>query len=249
MTIPPVDRRVSRPDVPQADPAIAARTWVVVPAFRECAAIGAVVQPLCDAGWRVVVVDDGSNDGTGEAARAAGAWVLTHPVNIGQGAALRTGFQFALESPETKYVITFDADGQHDHGALMRLIAPVASDTVDIALGSRFLASDGPPPGIPPLRRALLRAATRVGRWTTGLALTDTHNGMRAFRRGALQRMILEQDRMAHASEILTQVAQLRLRYCEVPVRVTYTAYSLAKGQRMIDAVSVLWDLLIVKAR
>ena len=99
------------------------------------------------------------------------------------------------------------------------------------------------------MRRLLLRAATAMARLTTGLALTDTHNGMRAFRCDVLKRMVLEQDRMAHASEILTQIARLQVRYREVPVRVAYTAYSLAKGQRMVDAISVLWDLLIAKAR
>ncbi len=220
-----------------------------MPAFRETETIGAVVTALREAGWRAVVIDDGSDDATGDVALHAGAWVVRHPVNVGQGAALRTGFAFALQSPDTAYIVTFDADGQHDMGALARLLAPLVDGSAEVALGSRFLADDGLPEGMPTSRRMMLRAASWLARQTTGLELTDTHNGMRAFSRSALERIVLEQDRMAHASEILTQIARLHLRYREVPVRVSYTAYSLAKGQRMLDAISVLWDLLIVKAR
>lgn len=248
MTSGRAERRASSV-TPRPDPSLIARTWIVVPAFREVASIADVVTALRAMGWRVVVVDDGSGDATGDCASAAGAWVVTHPVNVGQGAALRTGFAFALRDAATDFVVTFDADGQHDMGALIRLLEPVAKNDVDVALGSRFLGAEVVPDGIPPLRRLMLRLATVLARWTTGLRLTDTHNGMRAFSRHALDQMVLEQDRMAHASEILAQVSQLRLRYCEVPVRVSYTAYSLAKGQRMVDAVSVLWDLLIAKAR
>lgn len=247
MTSGPIERRSAPP--PRADASLAERSWIVVPAFREAGSIGDVVAALVEQGWRVVVVDDGSDDATAVVARDAGAWVLRHPVNLGQGAALRTGFAFALQRPETAYVVTFDADGQHDMGAIGRLLVPVVDGSADVALGSRFLTASGAPVGIPPLRRAMLHAATWLARRTTGLVLTDTHNGMRAFSRRALELMVLEQDRMAHASEMLAQIAGLQLRYREVPVRVTYTAYSLAKGQRMLDAISVLWDLLIAKAR
>jgi glycosyltransferase involved in cell wall biosynthesis len=223
--------------------------WVVIPAYRETQVLGPVVAKLRALGWRVVVVDDGSDDGTAEAARSAGAWVLEHPVNLGQGAALRTGFAFALADPGTRSVVTFDADGQHDQNAVAELIRPLETGETAVTLGSRFLAGASAAESIPASRKALLRLATSLARWTTGLKLTDTHNGLRAFRREALERMVLQQDRMAHASEILTEIARLELPYREIPVRVNYTAYSLSKGQGVIDAVSVLWDTLIAKAR
>lgn len=217
-------------------------------AYQEARSIHDVVARLVADQWRVVVVDDGSNDDTAASALAAGAWVLRHPVNLGQGAALATGFAHAIRDPATRFVVTFDADGQHDPGAIPRLVAPLANGEIDVTLGSRFLEPDSVG-NIPASRKALLRLATRLARWTTGLQLTDTHNGMRGFRREALNRIRLQQDRMAHASEIQHEIARLKLRYLEVPVSVTYSDYSLSKGQRLIDAVSVLWDLLIAKTR
>ena len=227
---------------------IRSASWVVVPAYREAGVIGEVVTGLRRAGWRVLVVDDGSSDGTADRAAAAGAVALRHPVNLGQGAALRTGFAFLLDAPAADYVVTFDADGQHHPGSVEELVLPLAEGRADVTLGSRFLRPDLSP-AIPRSRRALLRAATALARWTTGLDLTDTHNGLRGFRRDALRRMVLRQDRMAHASEIHQEIGRLRLRCLEVPVRVTYSSYSLTKGQRLVGAVSILWDLLVAKMR
>lgn len=231
-----------------ADQATRQAAWVVVAAFREARTIGAVVSRLVGDGWRVVVVDDGSDDDTAGLAHPAGAWVLRHGVNVGQGAALSTGFAFAQRDPAMRFVLTFDADGQHDAAALPRLLAPLASGSADVTLGSRFLDPDSVR-SIPRIRRFLLRVATWLARSNTGMKLTDTHNGMRGFRREALSRLVLRQDRMAHASEILAEVGRLQLRVQEVAVHVSYTDYSLAKGQRLIDAVSVVWDLLIAKTR
>ena len=225
------------------------QAWVVIPAYRETQVLGPIVSHLRGLGWRAVVVDDGSDDGTAETAALAGAWVLQHPVNLGQGAALRTGFAFALADPATRYIVTFDADGQHDPDAITALVEPLVSGAAEVTLGSRFLSGREAPDNMPATRKVLLRLATGLARATTGLNLTDTHNGLRAFRRDALERLVLHQDRMAHASEMLAEIARLGLSYQEVRVRVRYTAYSLAKGQGLIDAVSVLWDTLIAKAR
>lgn len=230
------------------DDAIGEGCWVVVAAYQEAAAIGDVVRGLRHLGWRVVVVDDGSADATGAEARAAGATVVRHAVNLGQGAALRTGFAFALADPGTRWVVTFDADGQHAPEAVRALLAPLLRGEADVTLGSRFL-DPAATASVPPLRRRLLRLATAMARVTTGLPLTDTHNGLRAFSRDALARLRLTQDRMAHASEILSQLARTGSRVREVPVVVRYSAYSVAKGQRLIDAVTILWDLLLTRAR
>jgi hypothetical protein len=110
----------------------------------------------------------------------------------------------------------------------------------DFALGSRFLGSTM---ALPPARRLLLRAATIFTQLTTGLRLTDTHNGLRAMTRRGAGAIRLRQNRMAHASEILAQIAASGRPYVEVPVRIEYTAYSLAKGQRLGDALAILFDL------
>lgn len=213
--------------------------WVVVPAFNEAAIIARIVGELTERGYAVVVIDDGSRDGTGLAALAAGAALVTHPFNLGQGAALQTGIQFALKQ-DADYIVTFDGDGQHRVSDVDALIEALLAQNVDFALGSRFL---GAAVDMPASRRLLLKAATWFTRMTTGLHISDTHNGLRAMTRRGAGKIKLQQNRMAHASEILHAVAGSGLRYVEVPVTIDYSAYSLAKGQRLADSLRILLDL------
>jgi polyprenyl-phospho-N-acetylgalactosaminyl synthase len=213
--------------------------WVICAAYNEATTIGHVVAELGSAGHRVVVVDDGSRDGTRHIAAAAGAEVVVHPVNLGQGAALQTGIDYAL-SQDADILVTFDADGQHRVADIPVLVEALRRERADFALGSRFL---GQTYNLPKLRRWVLYAATIFTRLTTGLRLTDSHNGLRALTRRGAAAIRLRQNRMAHASEILVAIAQSGLRYVEVPVTIEYTAYSLAKGQRIGDSVTILLDL------
>jgi glycosyltransferase involved in cell wall biosynthesis len=215
------------------------RIWVVVPAYREGAAIGAVVAELVAAGWDVVVVDDGSPDDTAAVAHAAGARVVRHAVNLGQGAALQTGIDFAL-ARGAGCIVTFDADGQHGVEDVPALIAAVDAGA-DIALGSRFLAPGGAA-GAGIGRRLLLRAAVRASNLLAGGTFTDAHCGLRAFSAAAAPALRIAQDRMAHASELLRNVCRHGLRFVEVPVVVRYTAYSRRKGQRGLDALRIVFD-------
>lgn len=217
--------------------------WIVCPAFNEERTIAGVLTGLIAHGYRVVVVDDGSRDRTRQIAEGLADAVVSHPVNRGQGAALATGIAFAL-AQGSDYIVTFDSDGQHRASDIARLIATLKSTRSDYALGSRFLAGQQ---RVPLLRRLLLRAATIFTAFTTGLRLTDTHNGLRAFTRRGAAALDLRQDRMAHASEILSEVARSGLPYVEVPVTIDYTEYSLAKGQRASDAVMILLDLFARK--
>ncbi len=212
---------------------------VIIPAFNEAAVIARVVSEVARAGYRVVVVDDGSRDATADVARAGGATVIGHPFNLGQGAALQTGIDYAL-AHGAALVVSFDADGQHRVADISRLTEALAEERADFALGSRFL---GQAPNLPTLRRLALIAATRFTRLTTGLQLTDAHNGLRAMTRRGAAAIRLRQNRMAHASELLSQIADSGLRYVERPVTIEYTAYSLAKGQKLRDAVLILLDL------
>jgi polyprenyl-phospho-N-acetylgalactosaminyl synthase len=212
--------------------------WVVIAAYNEAKVIARVVGELARRGYNVVVVDDGSSDSTAERATAASV-VVRHPINLGQGAALQTGIDYAVQQG-ADVIVTFDADGQHRAADIERLVAALRETRADFALGSRFL---GRPIALPPARRLLLRAATLFTQLTTGLRLTDTHNGLRAMTRCGASVIRLRQNRMAHASEILAQIAASGLPYVEVPVRIEYTAYSLAKGQRLSDALAILFDL------
>jgi len=214
--------------------------YVVIPALNEGGVVGDVIEQVRRVCPNVVLVNDGSTDDTPARARLAGAHVVTHAINLGQGAALQTGITYALRLGAS-HVVTFDADGQHDPREIPALIESLAGG-VEVALGSRF---KGATIGMPLQRRVLLQAACWVNYALTGLHLSDAHNGLRAFTRQAAQRLSLRQAGMAHATEIVEQVARHRLRYVEVPVTIRYTAYSLAKGQKLGNSVHILIDLLL----
>ena len=217
--------------------------FVVVPAYNEGAVIRSTLRPLIDEGYSVVVADDGSPDSTWSHLRSLGVHRLRHPFNLGQGAALQTAVSYAL-SLGAKFIVHFDADGQHSVEDIQGLLAPVMAGNVDVVLGSRFLRREDWQ-AVPLTRRVLLKGAVIVNWMLTGLWLTDAHNGARAMNRKAAQRIVLRENGFAHATEILQQIRALRFRYVERPTRIRYTDYSLHKGQRFWHAFDVFVDLLI----
>ena len=217
--------------------------WVVIPAFNEAAAIGSVIAELRAFASKIVVVDDGSVDGTADQAHEAGAIVLRHVINRGQGAALQTGIEYALRRGASA-IVTFDSDGQHSPADVPTLVAPLRDGRADIVLGSRFLGSTE---SMPTLRRIVLHFAVLFTRIVSGLEVTDAHNGMRAFSRRAASAVHIQLDRMAHASELMDQIRRSGLVYTEVPVHVRYTEYSRQKGQRGVHAVRIAFDYFIGK--
>ncbi len=217
------------------------RTWVVIPMFNEATVIGSVIEDVRRVYPHVVCVDDGSSDGSSDAARAAGAVVVQHPINLGQGASLQTGFDYALSDPLMTEVVTFDADGQHQLSDAVAMVAKLRDEDLDIVIGSRFL-DDRTQVGW--AKRLVLRTAARYSRLTSGMALTDAHNGLRVIDRGVLERVRIHQNRMAHASELIDKVGRLDVRWAEHPTHIVYTDYSRAKGQSLLNSINILVDLI-----
>lgn len=221
-----------------------AKVVAVVPAYNEGGVIAGVIGQLLPAVDEVIVVDDGSRDQTALQARAAGATVLQHIINRGQGAAEETGTRAAL-AHRADIVLHFDADGQHDTADIPAMIQPILDNKADVVLGSRFL---GTSPNLPLLRRLTLIAGLIFMRFFSGIRLTDSQNGFRAFSRDAAERLKITQDGMAHASEILDKIIELNLRYVEVPVTVHYTDHSLSASHGGHgNALSIVWRLLTDK--
>ncbi len=215
--------------------------WVVVPAYNEATSIGDVLTSLRLEGYSVVVVDDGSEDATAEIARSADAIVLQHCQNLGQGGALQTGIAFCLQRG-AQYICTFDADGQHRADDIGRMWNYLIRHRLDIVLGSRFLGNS---PQIPASRRLLLKFAVLFTRVHSGFRLTDAHNGLRLMRAEAAAKLTLRQLGMAHASEIVKEIARQTLAYSEIPVTILYTDYSKAKGQSGLNSIRIVMELII----
>lgn len=222
------------------------KTVVVIPAYNEGWGIGKVIQEVKDLGLDVIVVNDGSIDETKEVARQSGAIVLNHCINRGQGAALQTGINFALNFG-ADIIVTFDADGQHNSKEIKEITDPILSGEFDVVLGSRFIKSKIPnlKTNIPMLRKFILRLAAWFTRLYTGIKVTDAHNGFRAFSKTAAVLIEIKQDGMAHASEIIEQIKKHQLKFKEVPVTINYTDYSLKKGQKLTNSFKIILDLII----
>ena len=216
-------------------------TWLVVPLYNEAQVVREVIEDARRTFPHVVVVDDGSRDDSAAQAEAAGAVVVRHPINLGQGAALQTGIRYVLERTDARYLITFDADGQHSVADAVAMVAAARKENLAIVLGSRFLK--GPSP-VGWLKRLVLATAAVVASRTTGMHLTDAHNGLRLLRRDAAEHLNLRQNRMAHASEIIRQLGATGLPWREFPVHIAYTEYSKAKGQSLLNSVNILVDLI-----
>jgi polyprenyl-phospho-N-acetylgalactosaminyl synthase len=220
------------------------KIYIVVPAFNESTIIRQVVSDIINFHYKVIVVDDGSEEPVLSQLNGLPVYVLRHTVNLGQGAALQTGIEFAL-SKTACFIVTFDADGQHLATDIEKLLQPLINTEVDVALGSRFI--EGSKHNMPGGRKILLK----TGRWLnfllTGLLLTDAHNGLRAMTRSAAEAIHITENRMAHATELLTQIKKNKLRYKEVPVTIRYTEYSKNKGQTVWSSFRIFFDLLLNK--
>ena len=216
-------------------------TYIVVPAYNEEQVIRTTLEELQQSFSNIVVVNDGSSDNTLSILRELGVTTITHLLNIGQGAALQTGITHALRKGAAA-IVSFDADGQHRVADVIDMLAELDKHDCDVVLGSRFLGSAV---GISALRRLLLKAAVIFTNITTRVKLTDAHNGLRVMNRRAAECLNITQFGMAHATEIIQQFHDAGMRIKEYPVTVRYTEYTRAKGQRSLNAINVLLDLLI----
>lgn len=218
--------------------------WVVIPAYNEGAKIAEVVNTVKARLKNIIVVNDGSTDDTESVLLTLnGISSILHPINLGQGAALQTGISYALRQ-RAKWIITFDADGQHDIDDGIKMLTKAREENLDICFGSRFL---GQAIGMPQSRRVLLKCALLFQTITTGMHMTDVHNGLRVISGTAALKLHIRHDRMAHASEFIGVCKTLNFKYEEFPVTIRYSSYSKSKGQGTLGALAILTDLLMAK--
>jgi glycosyltransferase involved in cell wall biosynthesis len=214
--------------------------FVVIAAYNEQKRILKTIRDLNKQGYHnIIVVDDGSQDNTFNLIKNK-VYAIKHIINRGQGAALKTGIDFALKRG-AKVIITFDADGQHKPSEIKYFLKELEKG-YDIVLGSRFIK---PKSEIPLHRKILLKGSVIIIRLFYGLKMTDAHNGFRAFSRYAAEIIELKTDRMEHASEFIEEIKKKGLRYKEIPVTILYNKEVLKKGTgSFLEAFRILFRMM-----
>jgi len=220
--------------------------WLVVPVYNEAPVIAAVMTNAMQTFPNVVCVDDGSRDGSADQILTTGAHLVRHPVNLGQGAAVQTGVEYARRSPGAQYFVTFDADGQHQVDDVLRMVHRLRTEPLDIVVGTRF---HGDVTHIPKLKRVVLKTAVMLSPRGRRLGLTDSHNGLRAFNRTVAMGMDITSNGMGHAPEIVEMIDEKGWRVAEEPVTILYSDYSMAKGQSLLNGVNIVFDSAVRRNR
>lgn len=219
--------------------------WLVVPCFNEGTVIEDVLRSARETFPNIVAVDDGSSDDSAMAIHRAGAHLVRHPVNLGQGAAIQTGVEYARAQPGAQYFVTFDADGQHQVKDVLTMIGRLRDEPMDIVVGTRFGRPRSEDDQVPLIKRIVLRTVVILSPRTRRLGLTDAHNGLRVFNRRVAESLNLRMNGMSHASEFVELMDSHGWQVAEEPVDILYTEYSMSKGQSLLNGINILSDGIV----
>jgi len=222
-------------------------TWLIIPCFNEGTVIGDVIRHARETFPNIVAVNDGSADNSAKEIHKAGAHLVNHPVNLGQGAAIQTGVEYARSQPGAQYFVTFDADGQHQVKDVVAMLDRLRNEDVDIIVGTRFGRPRAEDDQVPWIKRLVLKTVVLLSPRTRKLGLTDAHNGLRVFNKKVADELNIRMNGMSHASEFVTQMDERGWRVSEQPVDILYTEYSMSKGQSLINGVNILADGFIAR--
>lgn len=218
------------------------KTVVVIPAYNEADRVPDVIAGVLARVDVVIVVDDGSSDATGVVAKEAGAIVITHPLNCGAGAATMTGIE-AARKMNAEIVVTIDADGQHSPSDIPAILEPIQKNAADLVIGSRFFR--GSKNSIPLIRKLFNGIGNIFTFVVTGSLVSDSQSGFKAFGPRALQNIQLHLSGFEFCTEIIRESVQHKWRTKEIPIKVTYSEYTLAKGQSFSRGVITACKILL----
>lgn len=216
---------------------------VIVPTFNEGGVLENTVLQLSQYFENIYVVDDGSLNHVENSEQKSYFTCLRHILNLGQGAAIQTGIEYALENESIRYFLTFDADGQHSIKSALGVLEEIKECGVDIVIGSRFIG-DAQNKTMPTKKKFILKLAIWFTRMDSKLPVTDTHNGLRVMSRNFVENLKIRNAGMAHASEILRHIKDSGSTWKEFPVEITYSEYSIKKGQSILNAVNILTEMI-----
>lgn len=222
------------------------KTLIVIPAYNEASVIGSTIQAVMRVAREmkdadILVVNDGSSDGTGSEISKHKVFQLTHKINRGLGGAIGTGLEFA-RSNGYKLFITIDADGQHDPEDIKKLAGPIIKGDADVVIGSRTISNRGKIPGD---RKFMIWASNLVTFILFGQKTTDSVSGFRAFGELAIKNVQIKTEQMEVSNELFSEIKRLKLRLTELPIKIIYTDYSRAKGQSNSNAINIITKLFL----
>lgn len=219
--------------------------FVIVPVFNEEKVIGSILDLLKKQFTNIVCIDDGSSDRSFDIIKSKKVYILKHLINLGQGAALQTGINFAILK-KAKFFLTFDSDGQHSIKDAMEMINVFKNKKIDIVFGSRFLNLKYQKQ-IPTFRRLILKLGIILSNFLSNIRLSDTHNGLRIFNLRFAKKLQIKFDGMSHPHNFLTNTYKYKFKYTEHPTNIIYSKYSLSKGQKNINSINILFDIIFSK--
>ena len=212
----------------------------VIPAYNESKSIALVISNLSPFVNEIIVVDDCSKDDTFKKATESGAIVVRHIINRGQGAALRTGTKLALDRG-ADIIIHFDADDQFQATDIPEMLKPIIENRADAVLGSRFL---GKKSNLPKIKEYIIMPLARfINLLLFNIRLSDPQSGFRVLNRQSALKLKIENDGMAHCSEIIYRLFKNKERVIEVPITVIYHEY----GQKLSGGFKIIRDIIIQK--
>jgi glycosyltransferase involved in cell wall biosynthesis len=221
---------------------------IIIPVFNEAPVISNFLKFKEFKKYNIVIIDDGSSDSPAFDRLDIPFTLLKHSINLGQGAALQTGMEYAKKIA-AEIVVHFDSDGQHNADDIEKIIAPILAGTGDVVIGSRFLKSQKIPNNskMPIVKKVVLQFAKLVQFVFTGVRLSDSQNGLRALSLRAVDSCTITENRMAHAIELIQMFKKNKLNIIEQPVTINYTEYSNKKGQKIINGFFIVIRLSLNK--
>lgn len=220
--------------------------YIVLPVWNEGKVVKDAIKEITDAGFKnIIAVCDGSSDDSYERLlEIPGIYVLNHPLNSGKGAAIKTGIE-AAKKIGAEYVVTMDADGQHDPKDVVEMLKKL-EEGYDVVLGSRLMDHTGMP-----ALKVLFNKVGNVLIWLLyGLMVTDSQSGFRAYNRKAVDLIKTKiADRYSYDSEVIREIRHHKLKFLEIPIKVRYTDYSMKKPnkQSFTQGVKMLIKLIMAE--
>jgi len=218
------------------------KTYIIIPVFNEEKVIRKTISELKKYFNNIIVINDGSTDSTNIELDKLKIITINHPINLGQGASIKTGIEFVLNYTNAEAVITFDADGQHSVEDAKIFAKKIFETEKKIIFGSRFLKNEN---NIPFLKKIILKIAIYLTNLLFRVKLTDTHNGLKAFKIEALREIEINIEGYAFETEIIIDVSKKNISYMELPTNIIYTEYSKAKGQSVLNSIRIFEDIMI----